>query len=152
MFRHVPDIPSINSCIYYIGPCCTTFPFQIENERFGSISYLYGGCRKVWSVFPVVDKTRIEHLLPSKMFNLNYVKDHKGDIAQFLEIKILMCNSYFLKHEDPKIKMMNILQPYRQFVTLSPGTYHDDFSTGCNIAKDINFADFLWYDVGRLTH
>lgn len=56
LFRHLPDMLGIDSRKYYIGACCTTYLFYIENKSFTSISYLYSDCSEAWFVVLAVDK------------------------------------------------------------------------------------------------
>lgn len=150
VLRHVPDMPGINSCVYYIGACCTTSPFHIGDEVLHQFHTFLAGCSKVWSVLLATNKTRFKHFLASPIFNPNYVKNYEGGIGQILEKKTTMCNPYFLKNMCPTLKIMNIVPRYRHLVILASSAYHGGFNTGYNIAKATNFADLSWCDVGSL--
>jgi len=52
LLRHAEQMHGINIPMYYVGGCCSYFPFHVEDEDLCSISYIHTGDPKVWYVTP----------------------------------------------------------------------------------------------------
>lgn len=135
------SLPGVSNSMLYFGCWRAMFAFHTEDMELYSINYLHYGSPKSWYSIPPKYKKRFEVMAQS------YYPEEYNDCHEFLRHKTSLISHTRLK--DCAIPYHTAVQEVGEFMITFPGSYHQGFNHGFNIAEATNFATERWIDIAR---
>lgn len=135
------NLPGVSNAMLYFGCWRAMFAFHTEDMELYSINYLHYGAPKSWYSVPPKYKKRFEVMAQS------YFPEEYYHCPEFLRHKTSLISPSRLK--DCAIPYHTAVQEKGEFMITFPGSYHQGFNHGFNIAEATNFATERWIDVAR---
>jgi [histone H3]-trimethyl-L-lysine9/36 demethylase len=135
------NLPGVSNAMLYFGCWRAMFAFHTEDMELYSINYLHYGAPKSWYSVPPKYKQRFE-ILAQSLYSEEYYS-----CSQFLRHKTSLISPSRLK--DCAIPYHTAVQEIGEFMITFPGSYHQGYNHGFNIAEATNFATERWIDVAR---
>ncbi|KDO30675.1 hypothetical protein SPRG_04576 [Saprolegnia parasitica CBS 223.65] len=135
------DLPGVTQAMLYFGMWRAMFALHTEDMDLYSINFLHTGRPKFWYGIPPQSAAKLERvaqsLFPEKDMTCHQFLRHKTS---------LIAPSKLREHSVPFVK---VVQRPGEFVITFPGSYHQGFNMGYNIAESVNFATLRWVGLGR---
>ena len=135
------NLPGVSNSMLYFGCWRAMFAFHTEDMELYSINYLHHGAPKSWYSVPPKYKKRFEVMAQS------YYPEESYHCSEFLRHKTSLISPTRLK--DCAIPYHMAVQEVGEFMITFPGSYHQGYNHGFNIAEATNFATERWIDVAR---
>jgi [histone H3]-trimethyl-L-lysine9/36 demethylase len=135
------NLPGVSNAMLYFGCWRAMFAFHTEDMELYSINYLHYGAPKSWYSVPPKYKQRFENLAQS------LYPEEARHCSQFLRHKTSLISPSRLR--DCAIPYHTAVQEIGEFMITFPGSYHQGYNHGFNIAEATNFATERWIDVAR---
>lgn len=135
------NLPGVSNAMLYFGCWRASFAFHTEDMELYSINYLHYGAPKSWYSIPPKYKKRFEVMAQS------YYPEEYYQCSEFLRHKTSLISPSRLK--DCAIPYHTAVQEKGEFMITFPGSYHQGFNHGFNIAEATNFATERWIEVAR---
>jgi hypothetical protein len=135
------NLPGVSNSMLYFGCWRAMFAFHTEDMELYSINYLHYGAPKSWYSVPPKYKKRFEVMAQS------YFPEEYYHCSEFLRHKTSLISPTRLK--DCAIPYHTAVQEVGEFMITFPGSYHQGYNHGFNIAEATNFATERWIDVAR---
>lgn len=135
------SLPGVSNSMLYFGCWRAMFAFHTEDMELYSINYIHYGAPKSWYSIPPKYKKRFEVMAQA------YYPEEYHDCREFLRHKTSLISHTRLK--DGAIPYHMAVQEVGEFMITFPGSYHQGYNHGFNVAEATNFATERWIDIAR---